>query len=706
MTLPGTVFVGANPSFDAKDAGHILLCGSSGAGKTKGLVSLALHKLKDARNGAIVIDIDGHAVAEIAEHIANPENGLSWRKVHYLKPASRTHCFSLPLLHVPSRDPLECHIKATRTTEVFQQANNFGNDQFGPRLRKLFYSGCAVLALNGDPLANLPDLYANDAHELRDRLASLLPYPFLADIFHSLNRLPERMLTDYTDALISRSLGPFGNVQLRRLFGAQSPIDIARCMRHREVILLDLSGLEHADAILVGKLFYSIVHHAALERVPDKEPHCFVVIDEAFDLLSPDMARGFDRLRKRNVQLCLCIQRLAQLTKNTEQDSVSTLSAIIANTCVKIIYRLVEPDDALYMAKCIGWGHIRLDVAKPGSERPVVVGHAREIVRNTSQATHAATHEATGFSDGIAYGTTRGHMRSFTEADGESESDAVSHALSSGTSSGDATMSGSMAFDGSSTSLSQEPFTGSLVAMPNYTNMAEGVSSGTGLSASSSHSSAASEGQSHADSHATSRSHMQAYSEGESWAESEVRSHAVSYMQGTSHGTSDSAGQSETFVPVLQWMASTYSLEEMQYLIAAEIKTLPLREAFLAIDTAPPIRVRTADVPRPFKTQLFRKQMMALFERKLARSPYLHPVVDVDALMAPAIRPPLPEPSIGPEPMPESAASFESIVETWQHLSSRTSKRGRMPPSRPPPTPFTVIDGGKGGDNDPETPGD
>jgi hypothetical protein len=38
-----------------------------------------------------------------------------------------------------------------------------------------------------------------------------------------------------------------------------------------------------------------------------------MVVDEAFDFLTADLARGFDRLRKRNMQLCLVIQRLGQL---------------------------------------------------------------------------------------------------------------------------------------------------------------------------------------------------------------------------------------------------------------------------------------------------------------------------------------------------------------------------------------------------------
>ena len=46
------------------------------------------------------------------------------------------------------------------------------------------------------------------------------------------------------------------------------------------------------------------------KRPPRTAPHAFVAIDEVFDYMTPDLARAFDRLRKRNIQLCVAIQRL------------------------------------------------------------------------------------------------------------------------------------------------------------------------------------------------------------------------------------------------------------------------------------------------------------------------------------------------------------------------------------------------------------
>jgi hypothetical protein len=85
-------------------------------------------------------------------------------------------------------------------------------------------------------------------------------------------------------------------------------------LRQRECVFMNLAGLEHRDAVLVGTAYISLLFHHALQRKPDVEPYATVVIDEAFDFLSSDLARAFDRLRKRNIQLCIAAQRLGQMS--------------------------------------------------------------------------------------------------------------------------------------------------------------------------------------------------------------------------------------------------------------------------------------------------------------------------------------------------------------------------------------------------------
>ena len=158
MSKSPAIFVDIDVALDHQ-AGHILLAGNSGSGKTGTCCLIARRKLHDPVTGFILADPDGETAENCAEHLANPENGLGWRKVHYLKPASQSDTFALPLLHVPDRSPQLCHDKAVRALTIFEQAVTVGAGDYGPRLTKFFYLGALGLALTGRALCDLPDVF-------------------------------------------------------------------------------------------------------------------------------------------------------------------------------------------------------------------------------------------------------------------------------------------------------------------------------------------------------------------------------------------------------------------------------------------------------------------------------------------------------------------------------------------------------------------
>jgi hypothetical protein len=228
---------------------------------------------------------------------------------------------------------------------IFEQAVTVGAGDYGPRLSKFFYLGALGLALTGRSLCDLPDVYSN-APRLRAQLAAAYPYPFLRDAMLAVDELSDRAIMEYKDPLISRLMPIFGNERLRRVFGPQPPVSIANILRNREVALLDLAGLEHKDAVLVGKAFISLLYHEALQREPNREAHTCCLLDEGFDYLSLDLARGFDRLRKRNVQLVILIQRFAQARNPNDPNAPLVFSAVMSGTNSKFFFRLPEPDDS------------------------------------------------------------------------------------------------------------------------------------------------------------------------------------------------------------------------------------------------------------------------------------------------------------------------------------------------------------------------
>ena len=587
---------------------------------------------------------------------------MQWRKVHYLKPASPSEAFALPLLHVPDRDPVECHNRALRTLSVFAQFFAADSGDFGVRISKYFYMGSLGLALTGRPLVALPELYNNGARELREIIASSLPYPFLSDAWMALDNLNERAALEYKDPLISRLQPVYGNPIMRRVFGPQPPIDIAAALRKREVVLLDLSGLEHKDSVLVGKAFFSLIFHEALRREPARAAHACVMLDEAFDYISTDLARGFDRLRKRNVQLIIAIQRLAQLDKLGDSDSVATLSAVMSGTRTKLIFRLPEPDDADYASRLLYGGHIPLAEWKPGTERPVVTSYHREIMRSRSTGRSEASHTADSESESYARGVARSRMRSVTEAEGESTSDGYSEATAIGSMSGEAGGSSSSLFQsaGASQTLTPPPQDPPLfmpLPEPVVLSVGESTGTGSGFASSSSWSSGQSSSLVSGSSHAYATSRSRAVSEAEGETESEMRGVARGRMRGTSHGSTAGLGESEALVPTIEWLPSqTFSLPEQLSRLSGAIQNLALREVIVKVDNAAPVRTRTVTSTPAFSQAAFRRLVMPMYHRTaLAKSGCLFPVKDVDALIAKHISElssPGPDPDFASEPMP------------------------------------------------------
>jgi len=316
-TKRAALFDGALAADLVDDTGHILIAGKSGMGKTQLMVGVALAKLGNPRWGVQVVDPEGEISAICLDHSANPRNGLMWRSIHYFRATSVTDAFAIPLLHVRVRAPQPCHEAAVRTRSVLEQAVNFGSGEYGPRLSKLLHLGCYGLALTGRPLIDLPHLYTLGAAHLRSLVGDAFPYEFMTEEWRSLDVLAERNATrflEYCESITSRLMPIFGNERLRRIFGPQPPIDVAQILQNREAAFLDLAGLEHKDAVLVGTAYISVLYHEALQRPPNQSPHACVMVDEVFDYMTPDLARGFDRLRKRNIQLCVAIQRLSQLS--------------------------------------------------------------------------------------------------------------------------------------------------------------------------------------------------------------------------------------------------------------------------------------------------------------------------------------------------------------------------------------------------------
>jgi hypothetical protein len=181
--------------------------------------------------------------------------------------------------------------------------------------------------------------------------------------------------------------------------------------------------------------------------------------------------------------------------------------------------------------------------------------------------------------------------------------------------------------------------------------------------------------------------------------ESEGDAHTIA--RGESRGISRGRSATETYITKYEWLPSQlYSAAEQLERLTGEIINLGFRECFVKVGNSRPIRTRTADLVTPFRSDYAKRLIMPAFLTALARSPYLLPAAEVDALIAGRTPVPAAEPNAdpdfaAPEPMP--------IVDEPQKFAADFWAKRRPPgpddePPKPPRKPrgrFTVIDGDK-----------
>jgi hypothetical protein len=606
----------------ADSARHVLFAGASGYGKTGALKLVAETKIRDPRLGFHLVDPEGEVAEHVIELIANPEHGLGWRKLHALRPASSSETFGLPLLYVPDRTPQLCHEAAIRCRTVFERVLNFGSGDYGPRISKLFQLACFGLALTGRSLTDLPELFSLGASRLRQLVGDAYPYEFMSAEWRLLDVLEERNLArfqEYCESIISRLMPTFGSPRNRRIFGPQQGLDFAALLANREVVLLDLSGLEHKDAVLIGTTYITLLYHHTIQRPPNRCARACLMIDELFDYLTPDLARGFDRFRKHMMQLVVAIQRLGQLqTKTPDGIDTTALNAILTNTDIKVFFGGLEPNDADLVARLLFTGHLDLCEWKDGSQRPVAVGQNKATVANWSRGESETEQSMRARSRSHSFGTARGTI--------ESTSTSTGFGTSAGESSG-------LVLSPPLQLLGPNAPNASLIPMP--------------LS------------QSRGDNTSESSFEQSSRAFGETYSEIDMHAEAETQARGTSRGTSRTNGESEVFVTRYDWMPSQlYSLQEQMDRATGELMNLPSRECFVKVGGNRPFRTRTADLKPPFHSLQFRSLMLPRFvAAAAARSPYIRAADAVDAEIAARFAPPLPKPE---KPEPETwLESFE-----------------------------------------------
>jgi hypothetical protein len=563
---------------------HVALLGASGTGKSFLQQAIARTIAKNPEESFSFIDVHGESARAIAEWLANPINGCSDRALHVFNPADSL-VMGINPFQLPKRDDSweAVHDAALAWASIVESQYDAA-PELTPRLSRLMYVAGMIIARKGLTLLEMCELFSLGAHELRRSLLqdfdNRIVRTQMQDLITLAEKHPREFLT-LTESCLNRLARWLGDKRLARVFGQRHGLD-AREVMDGQILLADLSALSHDDAAFLGTCLTALYFRAARTRAPHASRMHRLIIDESEAMLCKATAQVLDQTRKFGLTGIFSLQRLGQVRDKGE----FVTNALMVNATIKIVFGIPEPVDARYLAEQLFTGHIDLAEWKPGTERPVVVGHDRVLMRSRSRAQHHAENTSASVSDM----TSVGHV----VADMTTEMSSWGDGLSSG-------LNGSYLSAPSSIMGAGAPM-----------SQGSSVSRGRNSMRSGARAAGSSRGKQAAQGSATSRSHSSA------------------------DGQSSADGEAEALLPRMEWMPSqTYSLEEQLSRLTGEIMSLPRRECFVQIGSQRPYRARTADLRPPFTCLEYRNERVPRFLAAAARrSPYLRPAAAIDAEIA------------------------------------------------------------------------
>jgi hypothetical protein len=620
---------------------HLVVAGKTGMGKSGLAQHFARIIARWTDEGFTFLDPKGDTARAIAEWLANPLNGSTHRAVHILTAAHAQHSFGLNPLQTEEATPQAWHDAATIVTSAI--ANYFRTAiQETPHLERIVQCAAALLAEKNLTLYDMPALLTLGGEHLRDYLLSNSQNRIYAGEITDLERIaksPARFL-EVCQSTKNRLVTKLGNPALARIFCQRRGLNPRAVMDAGELVLVDTSALRPDDAAFVNTMLTSLYVSAAFRRTPNVCRMHRLFLEEAADMLLDQTAVALDTTRKFGLAITAFIQRLGQAKDKTPL----VFDALMVNT-IKVVFALPEPDSADYLSRLLFSSVIDLAEWKPGTERPVALGHDKVILHNSSRAEHNAEATSTSTSDIRSFGTAF------------------------------ASISADIAGWGSGFSSS-------------HTNSAHGAPAALGPNPIASLSQADTFGRSASNSGGRSSAH--------SVARQSARAQARTTSHSSASGHSTACGESEAYITRYEWMPSqTYSLQEQLFRYATLLMELPQRHCIVKLESQPPYLAHTADLSPAFADQNFKKTILPRFLELSAReSPYVIPVAQAEAELA-ARSNGIFEPEPQPEPdftEPEDVPILDGLERARDLIKSRQPD----PPGRPSNAPnLRIVDGGK-----------
>ena len=350
FAVPGGPGPGAPIGIASSDiTSHLLAMGPTGVGKSTVLLNLIAADIAAGRP-VLVIDPKWQLIRDIVER-AIPSTRID--DVVIIDPAETKtgRVVGFNPLNVGDRDP---DVVVDGLVAVLRQVFH---DGWGPRTEDIIHSALLTLARVGSTnespftLIDLPRLLADEKFR-RSIIGEVMEDPGLASFWSGYLAMSSGAQAQAIAAPMNKLRQYLLRPSLRAILGQANPVFRLRdVFKDNKVVLVPLNEalIGPITAQLLGSLIVAEIWSATMERASEADPSSHpatVVIDEVQQYLHLPVSidDALSRSRSNGVGWHLAHQHRAQLP-------ASTRAAIDTNAKSKIIFQLLDPDDASAVAK-------------------------------------------------------------------------------------------------------------------------------------------------------------------------------------------------------------------------------------------------------------------------------------------------------------------------------------------------------------------
>jgi len=339
---------------------HAHILGTTGAGKSK-LMEHMIRRDIDNGSGLILLDPHGGLYLNSRDYLVLKR---LYNRAILIDPNDEEWSVGINYLEY---NP-DLRSSTSHASEVMKGiAKVFGGEDTDimPRLQRWERNALIPLIEKSLTVIELSTFVDPDRPFLRKIVLEEVENFEVQDEWERFDNAPRRDKESYVEAVYNRANKFAAGRNIRRMFGqVNSTVNFREAMDTGKIILCNLASnkLSEEEQRMLGIVILDKVIQAGMSRIdiPERKRRPFYVyLDEFGQLVSRDISKALQELRKFNVRLILAHQELEQL----REDDRKVFSAVMAEPQVKMSFRTSREDAEIMMGELFT-GRIRGDKEK------------------------------------------------------------------------------------------------------------------------------------------------------------------------------------------------------------------------------------------------------------------------------------------------------------------------------------------------------